>query len=75
MNFFRSYHLPVSYAEENDSHSEEVNVIDESQAENMPVPVKEAEIRKKILWAAILFVGLSGRSTESPRSPLTVPAR
>ena len=47
MNFYRSYHLPVLSAEQNDSHSEEVNVIDESQAENMPVPVKEAEIRKK----------------------------
>ena len=39
--FFRSYHLP----EQNDSQSEDINVIDESQAENRPVPVLEAEIR------------------------------
>ena len=36
--FFRSYHLPVSSAEQNDSQSEEINVIDESQAENRPGP-------------------------------------
>ena len=42
---FRSYHLPVFSAEQNDSQSEEINVIDESQAENRPVPVQEAEIR------------------------------
>jgi len=42
---FRSYHLPVLSAEQNDSQSEEINVIDESQAENRPVPVQEAEIR------------------------------
>ena len=32
-------------AEQNDSPSEEINVIDESQAENRPVPVQEAKIR------------------------------
>ena len=32
--FFRSYHLPVLSAEQNDSQSEEINAIDESQAEN-----------------------------------------
>ena len=37
--YFRSYHLPVLSAEQNDSQSEESNVIDESQAENRPVPV------------------------------------
>ena len=42
---FRSYHLPVLCDEQNDSQSREVNVIDESQAENRPV--KEAEIRWK----------------------------
>ena len=42
--FFRSYHLPVLSAEQNDSQSEEINVIDKSQAENRPVPVQEAEI-------------------------------
>ena len=41
--YFRSYHLPVLSAEQNDSQSEETNVIDESQAENRPVPVQEAE--------------------------------
>ena len=45
MNFFRSYHLTVLSAELNDSQSEEINVINESQAENTPVPVHEAEIR------------------------------
>ena len=43
--FFRSYHLPVLSAEVNDSQSEEINVIDESRAENRPVSVQEAEIR------------------------------
>ena len=40
---FRRYHLPVTSAGENDSESEEINVIDESQAEDRPV--KEAEVR------------------------------
>ena len=31
-------------AEKNDSQSEEINVVDESQAENRFVPVQEAEI-------------------------------
>ena len=43
--FSRSYHLPVLPAKQNDSQSEESNVIDESRAENKPVPVREAEIR------------------------------
>ena len=47
--FFRSYHLLVLSAEQNDSQSEEINVIDESQAENRPVPVQEAEILSKSL--------------------------
>ena len=42
--YFRSYHLPVLSAEQNNSQSEEINVIDESQAENRPVFVQEAEI-------------------------------
>ena len=41
---FRSYHLPMLSAEQCDSQSEEINVIDESQAENRPVFVQEAEI-------------------------------
>ena len=41
--YFRSYHLPVLSAEQN-SQSEEINVVDESQAENRPVFVQEAEI-------------------------------
>ena len=72
--FFRSYHLPVLSAEQNDSQPEEINVIDESQAENRYVPVQQAEIRwKKFLWSAILFVVLSGRSKDSSRSLFTVP--
>ena len=42
--YFRSYHLPMLSVEQNDSQSEEINIIDESQAENMPVFVQEAEI-------------------------------
>ena len=42
--YFRSCYLPVLSAEQNHSQSEEINVIDESQAENRPVPVQEAEI-------------------------------
>ena len=51
--YFRSYHLPVLSAEQNDSQPEEVNEIDESQAENRPVPVQEAEIR----WKKVSLVG------------------
>ena len=36
--FFRSYHLPVLSAEQNDSQPEEINAIDESQAENRAGP-------------------------------------
>ena len=43
--FFPSYHQPVLSVEQCGSQSEEINVIDESQAENRPVPVQEAEIR------------------------------
>ena len=50
--FFRSYHLLVLSAEQNDSQSEEISVIDESQAENRPVPVQEAEIR----WEKVALV-------------------
>ena len=47
MNFFvvticQCYRIS---AEQNDSQSEEINVMDQSQVENRPVPVKEAEIR------------------------------
>ena len=45
--YFRTYHLPVLSAEQDDSQSEEINVIDEPQAENRLVPVQEAEIRWK----------------------------
>ena len=50
---FRSYHLPVLSAEQNDRQSEEINVIDESQAENRAVPVQEAEIR----WKTVSLIG------------------
>ena len=63
-------------AEHHDSKSEEINVIDEFRAENRPVPVQEAEMRrKKFLCSAILFVVLSGRSKDSSRSPFTVRVR
>ena len=51
--YFRSCHLPVLFAEQNDSPCKEINVIDESQAENRPVPVQEAEIR----WKKVSLVG------------------
>ena len=50
---FRSYHLPVLSEEHNESQPEEINAIDESQAENRPVPVQEPEIR----WGKVSFVG------------------
>ena len=40
-------------AEQNDSQPEEVNEIDESQAEKRPVPVQEAKIR----WKKVSLVG------------------
>ena len=43
-------------AEQNDSQSEEINVIDESQAENRSMPVQEAEIRCQIVSLASYFV-------------------
>ena len=62
--------------EHNDSQSEEINVIDEPQAESRPVPVQEAEIR----WKKVSLVGRyvcfpGGRSKDNLRSPLTVPVR
>ena len=45
--YFRSYHLPVLSAEQNNSQSEETNIIDKSWAKNRPVPVQEAEVRCK----------------------------
>ena len=54
--FFPSYHLPVLSAERNENQSEEINVIDESKAENRPVPVQEAEIR----WKKVSLVGCFG---------------
>ena len=43
-------------AEQNDSQSEEINVIDQSQAESRPVLVQEAEIRWKIVSLVDRFV-------------------
>ena len=45
--YFRSYHLPLLSADQNDGQSDKINVIDESRAEKRPVPVQEAEIRWK----------------------------
>ena len=42
---FRSYHLSVLSAEQNDSQSDEINAIDESQAEDRPVPVQGAGLK------------------------------
>ena len=60
-------------AEQNGSQSEDIKVIDESQAENRPVPVQEAEIRWKKV--SVMFVLLSGRSRDNSRRPLTVPVK
>ena len=63
-------------AEQNDSQTEEINVIDESQGENEQMNGKKIKLAaKKFLWLAILFVVLSGRTKHSPCSPLTVPVR
>ena len=51
--YCRSYHLPLLSAEQNDSQSEEINVIDESQPENSPMLMQEAEIR----WKKVSLVG------------------
>ena len=51
--FFRSYYLTVLSAEQDDSQSEEVNVIDEFQEENWPMAVQETEIR----WKKVSLVG------------------
>ena len=56
--------------EQNDSKSEEINVIDESQAENRPVSVQEVEITWKKKFPC-RFVVLRGRSKDNSRSPLT----
>ena len=42
--YFHSYHLPMLSAKQNDSQSEEINVIDESRAVNRPMFTQEAEI-------------------------------
>ena len=51
--FFRSYHLLVLSAEQNDSQTEDIKVINESQAGNRLVPVQEVEIR----WKKVSLVG------------------
>ena len=54
--FFRSYHFPVLSAEQNDSQSEEINVTDESQAENRSVSEQEDEMRRKTVTLVDRFV-------------------
>lgn len=71
-----NYQLPVLSAKHNDSESKEINVIEEYHAKNRPMSAQEAEIRwKKTPWSAVIFVVLSDRSKDSPRSPVTVPVR
>ena len=53
--FFLSHHLPMLSSDQNDCQSEEINVIDESEAENRPVPVQEAETT----WKKVSLVGRS----------------
>ena len=45
--FFLIHHLPMLSSDQNDCQSEEINVIDESEAEDWPVPLQEAETRRK----------------------------
>ena len=59
MNFFHSYHLPVLSAEQNDSQSEEINVIDEPEAENRSVPLQEAEMEKSFLGRPLCLLCLA----------------
>ena len=76
--YFHSYRLAVLSAEQNDSQSEEINITDESQTENRPVPVQEAEIRWKkvsLVSSTVMFVVLSSCARDNSRSPLTVPVR
>ena len=65
--FFCRYHLPMLSDQQNDSQSEEINVINKSQAENRPVPMQEAELKwkKKFPSLAVMFVVLSGHSKDS----------
>ena len=54
--------------------NDEINVIDDSQADNRPVPMQEIKLAaKKFYWSAILFVVRRGCSKDSPRRPLTIP--
>ena len=53
MNIFIVTMCPVLSAEQNNSQSEENDVIDEFQAENRPVPEQEAKIR----WENVSLVG------------------
>ena len=74
--YFHSYHSPVLSAEQNSSQSEEINVRDESRAENRPVFVQQLKYDgKKFPWSAVMFVVLSGCSRDNSRSALTVPVR
>ena len=56
--YFRSCHLAVLSAEQNDSQSEEVSIIDESQTENRPVPVQQAEMEKSFLGRPLCLLCL-----------------
>ena len=50
----------MSSAEQNDSQSEEINVMNESQVENRSMSVQEAEEKKRFFFcSAILFVVFS----------------
>ena len=53
MNIFVVTLCQCYLSEQSDCQPEEINVIDESQAENRPVPVQEAEIR----WKKVSMVG------------------
>ena len=63
------------FAEQNDSQSEEINVIDESQAENRPVPVQEAEMRlKKVFFGrsfGLLCLAAAQKITHAAHSSLS----
>ena len=54
--FFHSYHLPMLSAEQNNSPSAEINVIDESLAESRPMLAQEAEIKMEIVSLLSCYV-------------------
>ena len=74
--YFRSYHLPVLSAEQNNSQSEEINLIDSLRQRTGPCSCRKLKYDgKKFPWSAVVLVVLSGHSRDNSSNPLTVPVR